>query len=274
MLRAQLAVVLGGAAADVSERAREALEARRERFGGAGPACACSQAIGELEPRFRKSGQQQLLVETLLVRFALLDRVGRARGRASLDRRGTRHRDRRAAPRRERDRAPADAARDARVERPPRECRSRRRVRPSAERIATRARALTGLRRSAPTHRRRQRAAAASVRSRPTAALDAASSARRPRDKLIAALGRSSSIACASTASRCWPRALEHASPVAVTADGVVTIELDEANDIYAHAIDNGAGRDRSQRCASGSPASSASTSSRRAAPTCRRPSA
>ena len=32
------------------------------------------QAIGELEPRFRKSGQQQLLTETLLVRFALLDR--------------------------------------------------------------------------------------------------------------------------------------------------------------------------------------------------------
>src|SRR5581483_3789606 len=29
----------------------------------------------ELEPRFRKSGQQQLLVETLLVRFALLDRA-------------------------------------------------------------------------------------------------------------------------------------------------------------------------------------------------------
>jgi DNA polymerase-3 subunit gamma/tau len=30
--------------------------------------------IGELEPRFRKSGQQQLLLETLMVRFALLDR--------------------------------------------------------------------------------------------------------------------------------------------------------------------------------------------------------
>jgi hypothetical protein len=31
--------------------------------------------------------------------------------------------------------------------------------------------------------------------------------------------------------------ALEHSSPVAVTAAGVVTIELDEPNDIYAHAI-------------------------------------
>jgi hypothetical protein len=33
--------------------------------------------------------------------------------------------------------------------------------------------------------------------------------------------------------------ALEHSSPVAVTASGVVTIELDEANDIYARAIVN-----------------------------------
>jgi hypothetical protein len=31
--------------------------------------------------------------------------------------------------------------------------------------------------------------------------------------------------------------ALGHASPVAVTASGVVTIELDEPNDIFAHAI-------------------------------------
>jgi hypothetical protein len=31
--------------------------------------------------------------------------------------------------------------------------------------------------------------------------------------------------------------ALEHAAPVAVTASGTVTIELDEPNDIYAHAI-------------------------------------
>jgi hypothetical protein len=30
---------------------------------------------------------------------------------------------------------------------------------------------------------------------------------------------------------------LEHSSPVSVTSNGVVTIELDESNDIYAHAI-------------------------------------
>ncbi len=34
--------------------------------------------------------------------------------------------------------------------------------------------------------------------------------------------------------------ALAHASPAAVTASGVVTIELDEPNDIYAHAIGTG----------------------------------
>jgi hypothetical protein len=36
--------------------------------------------------------------------------------------------------------------------------------------------------------------------------------------------------------------ALLHASAVAVTADGVVAIELDEPNDIYAHAINTGRG--------------------------------
>jgi hypothetical protein len=36
--------------------------------------------------------------------------------------------------------------------------------------------------------------------------------------------------------------ALEHSSPVAVTASGLVTIELDEANDIYAHSIGSARG--------------------------------
>jgi hypothetical protein len=34
--------------------------------------------------------------------------------------------------------------------------------------------------------------------------------------------------------------ALEHASPIAVTATGLLTIELDESNDIFAHAITSG----------------------------------
>ena len=36
--------------------------------------------------------------------------------------------------------------------------------------------------------------------------------------------------------------ALSHASPIAVTASGVVTIELDEPNDFYAHSITNARG--------------------------------
>ena len=74
MLRAQLAVTLGSRSVEVSERARSALEERIGRISAADLLRMLS-AIGELEQRFRKSGQQQLLVETLLVRFALLDRT-------------------------------------------------------------------------------------------------------------------------------------------------------------------------------------------------------
>ena len=74
MLRAQLAVTLGSRSVEVSERARAALEERVGRISAADLLRMLS-AIGELEQRFRKSGQQQLLVETLLVRFALLDRT-------------------------------------------------------------------------------------------------------------------------------------------------------------------------------------------------------
>ena len=74
VLRAQLAIVLGGQAPDVSERTRAALEERKDALA-AGDLLRMLQLVTELEPRFRKSGQQQLLLETLLVRFALLDRA-------------------------------------------------------------------------------------------------------------------------------------------------------------------------------------------------------
>jgi DNA polymerase-3 subunit gamma/tau len=74
VLRAQLAVVLGSGAVEVSERARAALEERRGRLSAA-DLLRMLTALAELEQRFRKSGQQQLLLETLLVRFALLDRT-------------------------------------------------------------------------------------------------------------------------------------------------------------------------------------------------------
>lgn len=74
LLRAQLAVALGGDAPDVSEQTRLALRARRDRFTAA-DLLRMLGAITEIEPHYRKSSQQQLLLETLLVRFALLDRT-------------------------------------------------------------------------------------------------------------------------------------------------------------------------------------------------------
>jgi DNA polymerase-3 subunit gamma/tau len=72
MLRAQLAIVLGGSVSEISEGARDALEAGRHRFS-AGDLLRMLAVITEIEPRFKKSGQQQLLLETLLVRLALMD---------------------------------------------------------------------------------------------------------------------------------------------------------------------------------------------------------
>jgi DNA polymerase III subunit gamma/tau len=74
ILRAQLNVALGGEAADVSDHARKELAARREKLTPA-DLLRMLNVIGEMEIRFKRSGQQQLLIETLLVRFALLDRT-------------------------------------------------------------------------------------------------------------------------------------------------------------------------------------------------------
>jgi DNA polymerase III subunit gamma/tau len=73
MLRAQLAVVLGGMAPEVSERVAAALAARKDRWRAA-DLVRMLGLVTELEPQFRRSGQQRLLLETVLVRFALLDR--------------------------------------------------------------------------------------------------------------------------------------------------------------------------------------------------------
>lgn len=74
VLRAQLAVLLGGAVSDVSAAATERLRANAARLT-AGDVLRMLNVLSDLEPRFRKSGQQQLLIELLLVRFALLDRT-------------------------------------------------------------------------------------------------------------------------------------------------------------------------------------------------------
>jgi DNA polymerase III subunit gamma/tau len=74
VLRAQLAVLLGGRLPDLSDRLRAELDRRAAQFSS-GDLLRMLTLLVEIEPHFRRSGQQQLLLETLLVRFALLDRT-------------------------------------------------------------------------------------------------------------------------------------------------------------------------------------------------------
>ncbi len=74
LLRAQLAIALGGNMPELSERMRVALTERKSRVA-ASDLLRMLHALLELEPTFRRSGQPQLLIETLLVRFALIDRT-------------------------------------------------------------------------------------------------------------------------------------------------------------------------------------------------------
>lgn len=73
-LRGELAIGLGAKASDLSERMREALTVAKGRFSPVDLLRMLNMAV-ELEPHFKRSGQQQLLFETLLVRCALLDRT-------------------------------------------------------------------------------------------------------------------------------------------------------------------------------------------------------
>ncbi|MFN2636626.1 MAG: DNA polymerase III subunit gamma/tau [Gemmatimonadaceae bacterium] len=74
ILRAQLTVVLSGRAEGVSAQAAAELKQRKDLFR-AGDLLRMITAVNALEPTFRKSAQQQLLIEMLLVRMALLDRT-------------------------------------------------------------------------------------------------------------------------------------------------------------------------------------------------------
>jgi len=74
VLRAMLAIELGGTPPESSESLVHALQARRGRFA-APDLLRMLHALLEIEPQYRKSGQPQLLLESLLVRFALLDRT-------------------------------------------------------------------------------------------------------------------------------------------------------------------------------------------------------
>jgi DNA polymerase-3 subunit gamma/tau len=205
------------------------------------------QLITELEPRFKKSGQQQLLVETLLVRFALMDRAveieglirsiggsGGSGGGASSGGSSSARSETSAspAPRRE---ARVDAA------------------------AAPAPSAASGARSggSPPVPRPSARADGPAVRAELADAV--AVEIRGQHFELVAVAGADGKLAGVaplemSKLTALWDQivlrlratkpmlatALSHATPAAVTASGVVTIELDEPNDIYTHAIGTG----------------------------------
>ena len=230
ILRAQLAIVLGGDPGGISERARAELEVRRDRLPAADLLRMLS-TIAELEPRFRKSGQQQLLVETMLVRFALLDRsieleevlrgLG-GEGRGDGPRRATSSAEqgaRTATPR-----TSGQSAPDA-----PASGRGVTSSTPGSAPVASGSAPALG----APA----MAAPAAAVQTMPLADAPAPPELTTLTERWDEVVERVRQNGRATLAA-----ALGHALPTAITARGVVTVELDQPNDIYARAFE--AGRD------------------------------
>ena len=205
-LRAQLAVVLGGQPTDVSERAREALVAGASRFQAA-DLVRMLTALTELEPRFRRSGQQQLLLETALVRFALIDKTVdveallRSLGGSA---------------------AISEAPRPTAPSRPPALPPSRSPVEQASRREPTME--------ARPVQNAQPKPVTEPIGDR--APLDANALTGR-WDTLIERLRQNGKTLIAT--------ALEHAVPSVVTARGDITVALDEPTDFYAKAIQSGA---------------------------------
>jgi DNA polymerase-3 subunit gamma/tau len=212
ILRAQLSITLGGEAVDVSDHARAALTARRDRLSSA-DLLRMLNNIGEMEIRFRRSGQQQLLVETLLVKFALLDRtVALEEVLRAMDAGGS---------------APPPPRGGVPVERSA----------PPAPRgpITSRAEA------SEP------RAETRTPLARDIAREPAATRAPEPRARLAPDLNaiaeRWDEIATRARAAGkvLLAAALESSTPGAITKDGALSVRLDEPNDFHEKAIDQDA---------------------------------
>jgi DNA polymerase-3 subunit gamma/tau len=236
VVRALLAVTLGGTPPEVSERTREALEQRRQAFA-AGDLLRMLSMATELEPRFRKSGQQQLLLEAMLVRFALLDRtvtletVLRGLGGGSSG--GDEAPDDSSSARRAATAVPASAARNP--ERRPSDTPASdwRAVIRDADRAPARS-SPSSAREAPPAPATSAAAAAPAPRAEPvSSALAGAPDLNQiveRWDDIVAAM-RTAGKSVAATA-------LEHAAPAAVNARGDVTLALDEANPIYEQALE------------------------------------
>jgi DNA polymerase-3 subunit gamma/tau len=260
MVRALLAVALGGMPPEVSERARTALESRREAFA-ASDLLRMLSAVTELEPRFRKSGQQQLLLEALLVRFALLDRTvsleavlrGLAGGSGGTGGVGGGTDDDAPVPRRAAPAPGAPAPPTRATDAPAADWRA---VIRDADRAP--APATAGAAPARPIATAAPVQAPAPPPARPAAAPSPAAGAGGGQnaalasppdvsqlverwDDLVGTL-RASGKSVAATA-------LEHASPVTVTARGDVTIALDESNPIYEQALESVKGELATRLC-------------------------
>jgi DNA polymerase-3 subunit gamma/tau len=198
LLRGQLAVVLGGDAPDVSEQTRAALRARRDRFS-APDLLRMLGAIAEIEPYYRKSSQQQLLLETLLVRFALLDRTVELEDLLRGIGEGGGARETASPPTK---RAPE----------PPRPTMRRAEPPPMAGPLAD--------------------APAPAAKPTPRVALDLNVLCERWGEVVdrVRSTGRPMLVS-----------ALEHALPVAVSAQGTITVQLEQPNEIFEKAIETGA---------------------------------
>ena len=236
MLRALLAVTLGGQPPEVSERAREALERRKGALAASDLLRMLSVAT-ELEPRFRKSGQQQLLLEAMLVRFALLDRTvsleavlrGLGGGSSGDDDEGLNR-----PPIVKRAEPGSASAPPRKAERPPSDTPASdwRAVIRDADRAPARAE------RGTPTAARPVveppiTPPPASRDPAPSAALAGAPDLNQLVERWDDVVARVRAAGKSVAAN-----ALEHASPAAVNARGDVTLALDEGNPIHEQAID------------------------------------
>ena len=228
MVRAQLAVTLGGAAPETSERMRDALVSRQAVFS-TGDLLRMLSALTELEPRFRKSGQQQLLLEALLVRFALLDRTvtleavlrGLGGGGALVDEPAPR----RAAPSADpTSRLDAEGNRGRDVPVP-----DWRTVVRDADRSPSPAPPDAVTVPTLPVLRAPLSTQGPSIPRAAAATVPGVHQLVERWDELVLAM-RASGNSLAATA-------LEHSAPVAVNGMGEVTVALDEANPIYEQAL-------------------------------------
>jgi DNA polymerase III subunit gamma/tau len=250
LLRGQLAATLGGDLPELSDHLRAALRERAGRLS-AGDLLRMLGSLVELESQFRKSGQQRLLLEALLVRFALMDRtvsleeVLRSMGGGGGGEKGAA---------RERPRTPAPSPSAVRGSAPAGE---RKAAPPPAADLA---RGTAGSRGSG---ERGGRSAAEAPPLDPASAPWAGNESPQMSAGGTAVIeARAPSTSEASepvevnrlaerwgevvTAVRENGRAilataLEHAAPVAVTARGDVTIELEDEMAMYADVIESGA---------------------------------